>query len=253
MEKKRLVLIFSALCLALACSVSSVEAQQDKCEPCGSCDQDGDLLISNKTNCRRACEAPLGIDVDDTEPSDGVNRCEPESEVFNLYEVTLIGPVTGGPTTWEDKTSGDGWIGTPVHNPGRMALDLSFFQAIEGGGVCFPNDDGDGMMTLLGGAQLIVKQIKGGGDLLQATGLFYFEGNTSDPDIFASYVLELLGMIDDPAAWPGTQDIPVTDWVMKVNTTTKGGRKIACTSEGLFVDPSTGARLDETISVFQTQ
>ena len=251
MEKKRWMFIFSALCLVLAFSVSSVEAQLDKCEPCGSCDQDGDGLTRPSRGCINKCGGE--IDVDDS----GTAMCdEDDPDRFSLYEVELFGPVTGGPATWEDKTSGEGWIGTPVHNPGRMALDLSFFhdaRVIDDGGVCFPNTDGDGMMTLLNGAQLQVKQIKGGGDLLQAKGQFYFDGETSEQGILASYVLELFGMILIPATWPGTQDIQVDDWVIRVLTTTRGGRKIACTSEGFFDDPDTGARLDETIRVFQTQ
>jgi hypothetical protein len=49
--------------------------------------------------------------------------------------------------------------------------------------------------------------------------------------------------------------LKMTDWDMSVETTTKGGRKIACTSEGSFPDPDLGspAVLQQMIDVVQTQ
>jgi len=51
MEKKRWVFIFSALCLALVFSVSSVEGQKD-------CDADGDFYVKDTNKCRKL----LGIE-----------------------------------------------------------------------------------------------------------------------------------------------------------------------------------------------
>ena len=61
MEKQNWSLIFLALCLVLAFSVSPVEAQLP-CDPCGKCDRDGDTLIKDSRRCRSLCEAPFGFD-----------------------------------------------------------------------------------------------------------------------------------------------------------------------------------------------
>ena len=69
MEKKRWVLIFSAVCLALVFSVSSVEAQI--CDPGAFCDRDGDTFIRD----HRKCMECFGeIDCDDS-ASSNVNSC----------------------------------------------------------------------------------------------------------------------------------------------------------------------------------
>jgi len=248
MEKKRWMFIFSALCLALAFSVSSVEARLDKCEPCGSCDQDGDGLTRPSRGCINSCGGE--IDVDDS----GTAMCEEgDPDTFNLYQVTLSAPVSSSSATWEDKTSGEGWIGTPVHNPGEMAVDLSFFQGkFVAGSECFPNDD-EGMVTILNGAQLQVKNVKGM-DEPQAFLTLWLQGGTKEEDdeIDVGYQIDLFGTFQFPLTWPDTQNLTLTEWETSVNTSKKGGRKIACTSEGFFIDPILGGQ-NVTMEVIQTQ
>jgi len=89
MEKKRWVLIFSALCLALVFSVSSVEAQKPECvdlidgithdwsqiqEP-ERCDKDGDCFLKRNRFCQRLNDDPMiPIDCDDND-YDPFNNC----------------------------------------------------------------------------------------------------------------------------------------------------------------------------------
>ncbi len=74
MEKKRWVLILMALCLALAFSVSSVEAQK-------TCDEDGDFFVKETNKCLKLLVAESetyeGIDCDDTVWNDLNNCAEP--------------------------------------------------------------------------------------------------------------------------------------------------------------------------------
>ncbi len=157
-----------------------------------------------------------------------------EGEFFStFFEVTLTGPeVTGGPNTFHGAASENKVINLFTFNPQGMALDLSFFAAMGDGGLCFP----EAGPTTLFAALIESKNIKGGG-ILQAIATFWFEGKTSVQDIDVSYALKIFGTFSEGTDWPGDSILEMTEWDMKVETTTKGGRKIACTSDGLFPAP----------------
>ena len=156
-----------------------------------------------------------------------------EGEFFStFFDVTLTGPVTGA-GTFHGAASENKVINLPTHNPEDMALDLTFFAGMEDGGFCFP----DAGSTRLFAASIDSKKVKGGG-ALQAIGRFWFDAETKsdlDDGIEVSYALQMFGTFLDDDAWPGDNIVTMTDWNMKVETTTKGGRKIACTSEGSFL------------------
>jgi len=71
MEKKRWVLMFSALCLALAFSVSSVEAQ-DPCTQGDFCDSDHDTFFRD----HKRCDCGPIIDCNDNDPAIGGPPCD---------------------------------------------------------------------------------------------------------------------------------------------------------------------------------
>ena len=230
----------AALGLALVFSVSSAEAQK-LCEPCQRCDNDGDGLIQDRPFCTKKCD---GL-VDDDDSVGDPELCPVDGDVFiNLYTVELTGPVTGEEANWNGSSGGD-TIQLPVFNLLNVALDLSFFAAMGEGDVCFPGAGN----TVLFAAHIASKNIKGGGGL-QAIGRFWFEGGTSvvpDDEIDVSYVLQMFGTFDPDDNWPGDNTLTMTDWNLKVETTSKGGRKIACTSDGPF--PAANVMID----VLQTQ
>ncbi len=257
MEKKRWGLIYSGLCLALVFSVSSVDAQKI-CEPCQRCDRDGDGEIQNTGSCIKKC-APDGV-VDDDDHDAEENNCSVEDEDdgnFNsLFTVEFMGPeMKGGPAHWIGSTSGGRTINLPVFNELGVALDLSFFAGeITDGNNCF-NTVHSVNMTVLFAASLQSKNVKGPDD--QAIGMFWFDGKTnhSEPEerLDVGYLLELFGTFgtfDEGEIWPGTNTLTMTKWKMSVETSTKGGRKKACTEDdGSFrADPP-----KEIISVEQTQ
>ena len=65
MGKKMWSVMFSAVCLALAFGVGSLEAQPTDCEICEKCDRDGDGLIKNSGRCRNLCNPdPVDLDPD---------------------------------------------------------------------------------------------------------------------------------------------------------------------------------------------
>jgi len=97
------------------------------------------------------------------------------------------------------------------------------------GGVCFPDNN----MTELFSASCHSKKIKGGGGL-QAICSFWFSGKTGIRDIDVNYLFEEFGTFTNAIDWPGTSDLIMTEWELSVETTTGGGRKIACTSSGEF-------------------
>jgi len=80
MEKKRWVLILMALCLSLAFSVSSVEAQR-VCDPVinesDRCDRDGDCYVKNNRSCRNLNEDAL-LDCNDNN-GDLTDNCDESS------------------------------------------------------------------------------------------------------------------------------------------------------------------------------
>ena len=250
MEKKRWGLIFSGLCLALVFSVSSVDAQKI-CEPCQRCDRDGDGEIQNTGSCIKKC-APDGV-VDDDDHDAEENNCSVEDEDdgnFNsLFTVEFMGPeMKGGPAHWIGSTSGGRTINLPVFNELGVALDLSFFAGeITDGNNCF-NTVHSVNMTVLFAASLQSKNVKGPDD--QAIGMFWFDGKTKGGQIDVGYLLELFGKFSDDDNWPGgTNTLTMTKWKMSVETSTKGGRKKACTEdEGSFP-----AGMPEFIDVVQTQ
>ena len=161
-----------------------------------------------------------------------------EGEFFStFFDVTLTGPVTGATASFHGSASENKVINLPTFNPEDMALNLTFFAEMDMGNdaLCFP----DAGSTRLFAALIQSKNVKGGG-ALQAIGMFWFDADTkSDPDdeIEVSYVLQMFGTFEDPDTWPNTNTVTMTDWNMKVETTTKGGRKIACTSDGPFPAP----------------
>jgi len=108
MEKNRWSLIFIGLCLALAFSVSSVEAQLENCNKCGRCDRDGDREIKDTKPCQELCvglELPTDLndgdagmcgDSDDGDPVEICNfkkfrkHCEDDGENWGGGVMTVI-------------------------------------------------------------------------------------------------------------------------------------------------------------------
>ncbi len=236
MEKKRWGLIYSGLCLALVFSVSSVEAA-NQCEPCERCDQDGDTFIKDSQPCRNKCGS-ANLDPNDTDPlipGGAFAACTVgEDGDIALYTVELTGDVTSDSAAWRGSASDSSkTISLPVFNPGGMMLDLSTLVTdnAELTTTCFP---GAGM-TLLRAAQINSKNVRGPDD--EAIGMFWFDGKNDDATIDAidvGYVLQMIGTFLNDDLWPGDNIVTFLEWKMQVESTTKGGRKSACTSEGTF-------------------
>ncbi len=241
MEKKRLGLIYSGLCLALVFSVSSVEAA-NQCEPCERCDRDGDSFIKNSQPCINKCglNDQEMFDPNDTDPlnpgSGTIVGCTVgEDGDIGLYTVVLTGAVTSDPAAWRGSASdGNKTISIPVFNPGGMMLDLVTLVESDDGEddelifACFP---GAGT-TLLSAAQIHSKNVQGQID--EAIGMFWFEGENDNATIEVSYVLQMIGTFLNDDLWPGDNIVTFLEWKMQVEKTSKGGRKSACTSEGMF-------------------
>ena len=122
MEKQNWSLIFVALCLVLAFSVSPVEARCGRGE---FCDRDGDGLIKQHHKCQRCAGEPDCDDSDDMSVCDGT-----EGEVDHKYAVMIVGALTGGSNSEVDWGETN-WNGGSVVKFGPLAiseLNISYFS-----------------------------------------------------------------------------------------------------------------------------
>jgi len=175
----------------------------------------------------------------------GKHRNEPDcvGSGAGIYNVTITGDdVLGSGDSWLDSASGNKQISLPSYNFEPLyTLNLSFLPEARDDIVdaCFPNSDPSDVQLFA--ASIFSKKVKGMPDL-QAVGLFWFDGKTKDGAVDARYALQMFGTFGDDGNWPPSGDTPddiennvaMTDWVMKVESTTGGARKIACTGEGAF-------------------
>jgi len=156
MERKRLVLILMALCLSLAFSVSSVEAE-DVCtdisedppltynwppiEEPGRCDRDGDCYLKRNRKCERLNPNPVGlltapeIDCDDSF-YDFTNLCGgdggDDGGLEGFYDITTI-RLSHDPPLTVDKFAVESDIDDPwEESNGRETIGFSSFADIGG-------------------------------------------------------------------------------------------------------------------------
>ena len=160
MEKKRWVLIFSALSLALVFSMSPVEAQGVCVAGDGTefpdwptilperCDRDGDCFVKDNTPCiRDNSDPPAGIDCDDSDPNlnadCGGGDPEPDPEpttniplVVTFDDFILDG--SGNPipdSIQSDHDEFDPMTGNPIPRPYKHDGEKEGITAVLGGGI----------------------------------------------------------------------------------------------------------------------
>ncbi len=230
MEKQNWSLIFLALCLVLAFSVSPVEA---RCGQGEFCDRDGDGLIKQHTKGQR-CEGEP--DCDDTNVCDGT-----EGEVDHRYAVRFDGSLTGGNESGGLSDSGFDW-GESTANGGSVAkfgpppaigeLDISYFRTqFTNGNECFP----ESVVELDNSGFLYSRKGLAQADLNKFTACADEDDNCS---IELGYGLEMEGMFQPDTLWPPSGTVgdshvlTLTGWSIfgLINKT----RNISCSGEGTF-------------------
>lgn len=123
MEKKRIGLIFSGLCLALALSVSSVEGQ---CAPCEKCDRDGDGLIKDTKPCIKLCGGPPDLDDRDAAFCDGSDDGSKATSVFVTFDDALGDSIqSDGGGSYVDGEGVLAIIPDQFHPPGQLLIYLT--------------------------------------------------------------------------------------------------------------------------------
>lgn len=156
-----------------------------------------------------------------------------------MFDVIILGGGLDGGSGLDDPwLQGFGGKNSIGLNDATAGLDVGMLMGLDvltgEDESCFPPDTGDDHASASDFPlhQAIVKRGKQGS--VEAS--FWFHGATDDGSVEVLYVLKLFGDIDGNVEFPGTADLSMDEWELKVENEGRKIKKMSCESQGTDID-----------------